>query len=75
MAIVVVPTRTDLVEYRQQVRLDGVLFTMLIRLNARDDSWYVDLLDAAEVPIRNGIRLRVGTPSLRLIALTSRPAG
>ena len=75
MAIVVIPTRTDLVEYRQQVRLEGVLFTLLVRLNARDDSWYIDLLDANEVTIRSGIRLRVQTRALRLIATAGRPAG
>lgn len=75
MATVVVPTRVDLLEYRQQVRLDGVVFTMLFRFNDRDQSWYLDLLDSSESPIRNGIRLRTGTPMLRLIATAGRPAG
>lgn len=75
MAFVTVPTRVDLLEYRQQVRLDGVLFTMLFRFNGRDSSWYLDLSDATETVIRSGIRLRVGTPMLRLIATAGRPDG
>lgn len=75
MATLQVPVRVDLLEYRQQVRLDGELFTFLFKFNSREGFWYYDLFDAAEVPIKHGIKVVTDFPELRTIALASRPDG
>ena len=75
MAILKIFTRVDLLEYREQVRLDGVLFTLLFKFNGREGSWYVDVLDSTEAPIRLGVKLVTGIPLLRLVATEGRPAG
>ncbi|MCG8433495.1 MAG: hypothetical protein MJA83_05645 [Gammaproteobacteria bacterium] len=76
MATLVVPTRVTPTEYRQQVTLDGVVFRMLFKYNARDDFWYMDIRDLGGEPIRLGIKLVTGFSLLRLVADTNvRPAG
>ena len=76
MAVVSIPTRTDLLEYREQITLDGILFRLLFKYNTRDDFWYVDLRDASDVPIKVGIKLLTGFSLLRLVADTNiRPSG
>ena len=76
MSVFTIPTRVDLLEYRQQVTLDGVLFNMLFKYNAREDFWYMDLRTSSDVPIKLGIKLLTGFSLLRLVADTTvRPAG
>lgn len=76
MATVNVPTRTSPLEYREQVTLDGIVFTLLFTYNLREDFWYLDLLDSSDVPVKQGIKLVTGFSLLRLVADTTiRPPG
>jgi hypothetical protein len=72
---VIVPVRQDLIEWVQRTRLDGLLYVLRFKWNARDQSWIVDILDESEAPIRTGIKIVEGFPLLRTIAVAGRPPG
>lgn len=75
MAVVTIPTRSDFDAFRFQTTLDGVVFTIVLKKNRRDNTWVADLLEADETPIRHGIKLVVSFPLLRLIKARTRPPG
>lgn len=75
MATVIVPTKTDLAIYREQVDLEGVTYTLDFQYNSREGAWYFDLLDAEGTAIRPGVKVVVGVPLLRLVQGAARPAG
>lgn len=71
----IVPTRSDLANYDQTVELAGTVFAMRFRHNAREDAWYLDLLDEAGAPLREGLRCVPNWPLLRTYMDRARPNG
>lgn len=75
MAVLEIPTSTELALYDQEVELDAAVFAMRFAFNAREGFWYLDLDDADGNPIRSGIKLVISTPLLRLVTGETRPPG
>ena len=46
MAVLRVPTRTDLKAYSMTVEFDGLYYDLTFRFNARDDHWFMDVVHA-----------------------------
>lgn len=57
--VLVVPSASglDLEDFEEQVELDGTLFILRFRWNAREGAWFLDVLDSAETPLVMGRRL------------------
>ena len=72
---VIITTRGDLLNYNQNVTLDGIVFNFEFKFNQRDDAWTISLLDESEVRIRSGIKLVANHPLLRLVRDLRRPPG
>ena len=70
----IIPTRTDLESYQEQVALDGATYTLGLQWNVRDESWYLSLADEAG-PIVSGLRVVADTPLLQFVAHARRPPG
>ena len=75
MAVVIIPTRTDIGNYDFKISLDGSVFGISFVFNSREEFWYFDLTDSTGNAIRSGIKVVLGIPLLRLMAQTSRPLG
>lgn len=61
MAISFVPIQQSTPNYRIGVTLVGVAYWLDLRWNTRDAAWYLDVYDANEKPICNGIKIVIGT--------------
>lgn len=57
------------------VDLDGVNYQFFFKCNAREDFWYLDILDTEDNPIQSGKKVVSNLPLLRLLKSTLRPAG
>lgn len=57
MAVLEIPTRTDLSVYDFTVELDSVVFTIIMIYNVRAGHWFFSVLDLDGVPLREGIKL------------------
>lgn len=57
-----IPLDSATPNYRMGITLDDVPYIFDVRWNERDSSWYFDLLDVNEDPIRLGIKLVLGSP-------------
>jgi hypothetical protein len=75
MSLLVLPARTDLLEYDFAIELDGTTYTLGLRWNDRDSAWYLDVLDAEENPIAMGRKVVVGFPLLGRSKLENQPPG
>lgn len=75
MAILVIPTTTDVPHYSVQVELDGALFTFTLRWNERAGAWFMTVADANDETIVAGIKVVVNFPLLRKLVAENRPAG
>jgi hypothetical protein len=62
MALIEIPTRSDLKAYEFQIELDGVVYTLSIRWNQRMGRWIMDIADADGVDLLNGIPLLTNIP-------------
>lgn len=51
MATVRIPVRTDLLNYRFPVELDGAFYTLGLRWNPRDAHWFLDVLQAGAAAV------------------------
>jgi len=71
----IVPIEASNTNQEFSVQLDGVEFVLRIQWQDRDESWYIDLLTAALVPLWMGARIAVGVPLLYQFVSASRPAG
>jgi hypothetical protein len=49
MATLRIPVRNGVFPYRMTIELDGALYGLLLRWNARDDHWYLDLEQARTI--------------------------
>jgi hypothetical protein len=70
-----VPTRSDFDAIRFQTSLDDVVFTFLLKKNLRNGTWTMDVLAQDETPIRQGIKMVVSFPLMRLQKDRTRPPG
>jgi len=75
MAVVVIPTRTDLGAYTFQAELDGTLYRFTMQFNEREQVWYLSIADEAGVVIRSGVKIVSNFPLLERIADIRRPPG
>ena len=75
MAVLIIPTRTDLANYDQTVELDGVEFVFEFRFNARDDAWYFNVLNTSGDRLRSGIKVMSNWALLQLWKDDTRPGG
>jgi hypothetical protein len=75
MAIDRLPLTLDVPYYEFEVELDGVEFKMEFRFNARDDAWFMTLLDTEDTVLRAGIKIVNEWSLLRLWRDATRPAG
>lgn len=55
------PLQPSVANYRFGTTLDGTPYIIDIYWNSRSSTWYMDLLGEDEVPIRNSMRLVLGT--------------
>jgi hypothetical protein len=62
MALIEIPTRSDLKAYEMQLELDGVTYTLGFRFNERLGLWVMDIGDANENDLLNGIPLLTNVP-------------
>jgi hypothetical protein len=75
MATWVIPTRTDLEFYTEQVELGGVVYRLTFAWNLRDSAWYMSIADVDGVAIVSGIRIVVDYPLLNSVSNADRPTG
>lgn len=75
MAVVIIPTRTDIGNYDFDISLDAVVFRISFLFNSRENFWYFNLFDSTGTAIRSGVKVVLGIPLLRLMAQISRPLG
>lgn len=75
MSALVMPTRTDLARYSNDVELDGVTFKISMEWNDRDDGWYMSIADVDGVPLLSGRRVVLGVPLISLYRDSRLPAG
>jgi len=60
MSTVIVPFIPSIPNYRFATVLDSQTFIFDVRWNGRNNSWYFDLLNEDEEPIRNNVRVVLG---------------
>lgn len=75
MAVLEVPTRTDISVYDFTVELDSVVYTVTLYFNVRSNHWYCDVADIDGTPLREGIKLVSNWPLLTTWVQQSRPDG
>ena len=75
-SVFVLPNDPDQSFYTLEVALDGRLYGMRFKFNARDSFWYMDLSDAQSGAIlRGGIKIVSQWDLLRTYQGLARPAG
>jgi len=57
MAALELPVRSDVKSYTFTVELDGTLYTLRFKYNDRTELWTMDIADAINNDILNGVRL------------------
>lgn len=62
MADIQIPVRTDILAYSLEVTLEGVVYTLSFRWNARMEKWIMDIGDATGNPLLIGLVLFEGIP-------------
>lgn len=70
----VLPTRTDLDHYSEQVVLDDVTYTLDLRWNRRAERWFLAISDA-DGPIVSGMKVIVDRPLLTHVGSSRKPPG
>jgi hypothetical protein len=62
LAFSIIPLRTDIPAYSQEVVIAGTVYVIGVRYNARMARWILDVCDSGGVPIVMGIPLLVTVP-------------
>ncbi len=75
MAVLSIPTDTQIANYDFFITLDGVEFLLTFLFNSRDDTWIMTISDANENIIRAGMKVVNEFPLLRLWKEAVKPAG
>jgi hypothetical protein len=75
MALLKIPTRSDLPSFSQKIELDGVIYSLRIRYNERLERWVLDLKDQEDTPLIMGLVMLTGVPLLNQHVLPDLPPG
>ncbi|MCP4482080.1 MAG: hypothetical protein GY817_04675 [bacterium] len=75
MAIVEIPTRNDITSYKYRIELDDSFFSFIFNFNGRRGRWYLDILNANDEPVVNGICLLNGVNLLQQYRHLNIPKG
>lgn len=75
MAVLTIPTRTDLGAYTFQIELDDKLYRFTMQFNHREGYWYMSIADESGNDIRTGVKIVSNFPLLRRVANIDSPAG
>lgn len=75
MAILTIPTRTDLGAYTFQVELDGKVYRFSMQFNDREGFWYFSIADEGGNAIRSGVKVVANWPLLGRVAEEAAPPG
>jgi len=75
MAILEIPTRTDIQVYRFTIELDEVVYRLSMWYNDRSDHWFFSVLDIDGNPLREGIKMVANWPLTQTWIQQSRPDG
>jgi len=75
MSVFIIPTRTDVEHYEQQVDLDGAFYTLLFAWNHRAEAWFLSLSLSDGTPIMSGMKVVADTPLLHYCGHPSQPPG
>lgn len=59
MALLKLPIQNDIGDFNFKIDLDEVSFFFFFQYNARDDSWFISVSDADEIPLVQGIKIVV----------------
>lgn len=70
-----IPTSTELADYRQVTNLDGRDYVLRFLYNTREDRWYLYLYDQDESPIVGGIKIVAEIDLLQRVTDPRRPPG
>jgi len=70
-----IPVITDNRNYEFRISLDGVFFTLAFRLNFRMNRWFMDVKDAEDIPLINGVPLLQGSDLIVRFKDAALPAG
>jgi hypothetical protein len=75
MTVHTIPIRNDVEHHEFQVELDGVLFTLEFRWNARAEGWFASLFDGEGEELARGMRVVVDLPLFARMKDERWPAG
>lgn len=75
MATLELPVRSDLKSYEFTIELDGSVFTLRFKFNERGDLWTMDIADAQNVDILNGIALQTNIDLTNDVVKSDLPLG
>lgn len=75
MALIKIPTRSDLPAFNERIELEGVIYNLDFRLNERMNKWAMDILDEEESPIVSGLLLLTNVPLLDQLTVADLPPG
>ena len=75
MAIVEIPTRTDLQLYNFTIELDSVVFRLAMVYNERCGHWYLSIADIDGNRLRDGIKVVANWPLTQSWISLDRPDG
>ena len=62
MAVIELPLRSDFKSYQFQADLEGTTYTFRFRFNSRIQNWVMDIADAADNDILNGVVVLTNVP-------------
>lgn len=75
MALIEIPTRSDLKAYEFQIELDGAVYTLGFRYNERMDRWIMDISSAVGTELLNGVVLLTNIPLTDDYVIDGAPPG
>jgi len=75
MAILIVPTSTEIAHYTQRTVLDGTSFQLEFIFNEREGSWYLSILSEEGDDLIMGIKIVADWPLLRRQQREDTPPG
>ena len=75
MAVLKIPTRSDLPSYSQKIELDGTIYSLRIRYNERLERWVLDIKDQEETPLVMGVVMLTGVALLAQHVAEGAPPG
>jgi len=55
MALISLPVRNDLPEHQFRIEIEGTVYTLRFRWNQRYETWFMDIADAEDTDILNGV--------------------